>query len=54
MLSYSGMKLFFAPIFVMMYRDDTTFNTATPREPYHKAETTITEVLSETETKQVF
>lgn len=43
----------FAPIFVMMYRDDTIFNTATPWEPYHKAETTTTKVLSETETRQV-
>ena len=44
----------FAPIFVMMYRDDKTFNTATPKKAYHEAETTTTKVLSETETKQVF
>lgn len=36
-----------APIFAVLYRDDTTFNTATPSKPYRQAETSITEVLNE-------
>lgn len=38
----------------MLYRDDTSFNAATPTKPYHQTETTMTKVLSETETTKIF
>ena len=45
-LSYPECSLI-APIFAVLYRDDTTFNAATPTKPYRQAETSITEVLNE-------
>lgn len=38
----------------MLYRDDTTFKAATPTIPYHQTETTMDNVLRETETALVF
>lgn len=45
-LSYPECSLI-APNFAVLYRDDTTFDAATPTKPYRQAETSTTEVLNE-------